>query len=106
MAVAVSVRYEDDTSNPIATRTAVHVSATDVDFVDETDNSEIRYYIAAEGATYTGQSPAPRSEVFAGDFTWNNWVAPAADDWTFHLRKVSDDSSVANSGAITFDAAS
>lgn len=104
MATAVTVRYEDDTANPIATRTAVHITATEVDFVDETDNSEIRYYLSAEGASYTDESPAPRSEVFAGDFTWNNWVAPAADDWTFHLRKVSDDSSVADSGAVTFDA--
>jgi len=106
MTVAVSVRYEDDSANPIATRTAVHISATDVDFVDETDNSEVRYYISAEGAAYTAESPYPRTEVFAGDFTWNNWVAPAADDWTFHLRKVSDDSSVADSGAVTFDAPS
>jgi len=100
----VTVRYEDDTANPIATRTVVHITAADVDFVDEATNGEIRYYISAEGATYTAESPFPRTEVFAGNFTWNNWVAPAADAWTFHLRKVADDSSVANSGAITFDA--
>jgi len=94
----VAVRYEDDTANPIAKMTAVHISATSVDNVDETDNSEIRYYLSAEA---TDQDTA-KSVVFAGDFTWDGWVAPAAADWTFHLRKVSDDSSVANSGAITF----
>ena len=102
MAVAVALRYEDDDSNPVATRTAVHIVATDVDFVDESDNSEIRYYLSAECATYDNAV----SEVFAGAYTWNGWVCPFAADWTFHLRKVSDDSSVADSGAITFDAAS
>lgn len=94
----VAVRYEDDTANPVAKMTAVHISATDVDIVDETDNSEIRHYISAE---CTGQDTA-KSVVFAGNFSWDGWVAPAAGDWTFHLRKTADDSSVANSGAITF----
>jgi hypothetical protein len=96
----VTVRYEDDTENPVAKMTAVHIAAASVDNVDETDNSEIRHYLTAE---CTDQDTA-KSVVFAGDFTWDGWVAPAAGDWTFHLRKDSDDSSVANSGAITFDA--
>lgn len=98
----VTVRYEDDTANPIATVTAVHIEAASVDYVDETDNSEIRYYLSAEHASYDNA----KSEVFAGDFTWNGWVAPTSGAWTFHLRKVADDSSVANSGAVTFDAVS
>jgi hypothetical protein len=102
MSVAVAIRYEDDSANPIATRTAVAIEATDVDFVDETDNSEIRYYLSAEHAAYDNA----RSEVFAGDFSWPNWVAPTSGSWTFYLRKVSDDSSVADSGAVTFDAPS
>jgi len=98
--VAVALRYEDDTENPVATVTAVHIEATGVDYVDETDNSEVRYYISAEHAT----ADDAKSVVFAGDFTWDNWVAPDDGAWTFHLRKDEDDSSVANSGAITFDA--
>lgn len=100
MAVAVAVRYEDDSADPVAAMTACWIAATDVDFVDETDNSSIRYYLSAECPTYSLETP--RSEVFAGDFTWQGWIAPAAGEWTFHLRKVEDDSSVANSGAVTF----
>lgn len=94
----VTVRYEDDTSNPVAKMTAVHISATDVDITDEVTDAAINYYLSAECA---GQDTA-RSVVFSGDFTWDGWVAPAAGAWTFNLRKTSDDSSVANSGAITF----
>lgn len=94
----VTVRYEDDSADPIAKVTSMFINAVDVDGVDESDNSEIRYYLSAE---CTGQDTA-KSEVFSGDFTWQNWHAPAAGSWTFHLRKVSDDSSVANSGAKTF----
>jgi hypothetical protein len=99
MAVGVDVRYEDDTANPKATVSAVHIEATEVDFVDETDNSEIRYYLSAEHGAYD----AARSPVFAGDYTWDGWVAPTSGVWTFHLRKVSDDSSVAEQ-SVTFDA--
>lgn len=95
----VTVRYEDDTSNPVAKMTAVHIAAADVDNVDETDNSEIRYYLSAE---CTGQDTA-KTPVFSGAYSWDGWVAPAAGAWTFHLRKDADDSTVANSGAVTFD---
>jgi len=94
----VTVRKGDGITTLLAKSTVVHISASGVDNVDETDNSEIRYYISAECA---GQDSA-RTPVFAGDFTWDGWVAPAAGSWTFHLRKVSDDSSVANSGAQVF----
>ena len=101
MAVTVAVRYEDDSSNPIATRTAVHITATDVDFVDETDNSEIRYYLSAE----TDDHDAARSVVFsgAGPFTWDGWVAPDAGAWNFFLRQDADDVQVADT-TVTFDA--
>jgi|WetSurSiteA1Bulk_404760.scaffolds.fasta_scaffold18958_3 hypothetical protein len=94
----VTVRYEDDTVNPVAKMTAVHISATGVDITDETTNAELRYYMTAECA---GQDTA-KSVVFSGDFDWHGWVAPAAGAWTFHLRADLDDSSVANSGVITF----
>ena len=77
--------------SPKAAVDALHISANDVDGVDETDNSEIRYYLSAE----TGTHEAARSQVFSGDFDWNGWIPPAAASWTIHLRKVSDDSSVA-----------
>jgi hypothetical protein len=99
MSAAVTIRYGSDPDNPKAKITSVFIAAEDVDGVDETDNSEIRYYLSAE---CTGQDTA-RSEVFSGDFVWQNWHAPAAGDWTFHLRKLEDDSSVANSGAKTFE---
>jgi len=97
----VTVRYEDDTANPVATITAVHINAVDVDGVDETDNSEIRYYLSSEASGVT----SAKSQEFSGDFTWHGWIFPEAAAWTIHLRKVSDDSSVADSGAITVDAA-
>jgi hypothetical protein len=78
--------------NPTAKRTAVHIKANSVDSVDETTNAEIRYYLQAEA---TGQDSL-RSPVFSGDFEWQGLVFPAADSWTIHLRKVSDDTSVAN----------
>jgi len=96
----VTIRYEDDTSNPVATLTAVHSNANSVDGVDETTNAEVRYYLSAE---CTGQDTA-KSPQFSGDFEWDGWVFPAAGSWTLHLRQVSDDSSVADL-AVTVDAA-
>jgi len=78
--------------NPKARVDAIHIKATDVDGVDEETNAELRYYLSAE---CTGQDTA-RSQVFSGDFEWNGWIPPAAGSWTIHLRKKSDDSSVAN----------
>ena len=97
----VTLVYEDDTANPVATMTAVNIVSASVDSVDEATDAEITYYLSAE---CTGQDTA-KSPVFSGDYTWLGWIAPAAGAWTFHLRATADDSSVANSGAITFDAA-
>jgi hypothetical protein len=96
----VALTYEDDTANPIATITAVNVVSAAVDSVNETTDAEIRYYLSAEHAT----ADDARSPVFSGDYTWLGWIAPASGAWTFHLRAALDDSSVANSGAVTFDA--
>lgn len=80
------------TGNPTATVSAVNIKANDVDNVDESDNSEIRYYLSAEATGVdTGKSP-----VFSGDYEWLGWVPPEAASYTIHLRKVADDSSVAN----------
>lgn len=95
----VTVRYEDDDSNPVATVTAVHITASDVDHVDESDNSAISYYLSAE----TDDFEAARSVVFSGpSFTWDGWIAPDAGAWNFFLRRVSDDVQVANT-TVTFD---
>ena len=56
---------------------------------------EIRYYITAE----EGGVEKGRSHVFSpngGKHEWNGYIFPYAGSWTMHLRKVSDDSSVAN----------
>lgn len=90
----VTVRYEDDSVNPTAKKSAVHVTAADFDFVDETDNSETRYFLSAE----TDDHEAARSVVFSGPgpFTWDGWVAPDAGVWNFFLRRVSDNVQVAS----------
>lgn len=57
---------------------------------------QVTYYLQGEA---TGQDHL-RSPVFAvdsnGAFTWYDVIFPAAGSWTVHCRKVSDDSSVAN----------
>lgn len=57
---------------------------------------EVRYYLTFE----EGGSEYGRSYVFAvdenGDHDFMNYMFPHAGSWTVHLRKVSDDSSVAN----------
>ena len=111
MSAAIALRYEDDTSNPVATMTAVAVQATGLT-VQETQTSQhiidgvlaaaIRYYLTGERVG-SDDLVSPRFEGAA--YTWDNLVIPTAGSWTFHVRKDSDDSSVANSGAITVDAA-
>lgn len=109
MVAAIDIRYEDDTGNPVATETAVHIEATGLDFIDETQDPEadpaqnpIRsFYLSAEKAGVTDEH---RSPVFQSDrYTWDGWIAPESGPWTFHARLVSDDSSVA-SASQTFDA--
>lgn len=57
---------------------------------------EIRYYLTFE----KGGSELGRSYVFAvdenGDHDFMNYIFPSSGSWSVHLRKVSDDSSVAN----------
>jgi len=56
----------------------------------------ITYYLAFEKAG----SDTGRSQLFQvaadGGFTFNSYIFPAAGSWVAHLRKASDDSSVAN----------
>lgn len=89
MATTVTTTF---TGNPTAAVDAIHISANDVDSVDEATNAEIRYYLSAESAFHD----AARSPVFSGDYTWQGWIPPIAGTWTIHLRQVSDDASVAN----------
>ncbi len=97
--MAVNVTRRPATPNPVATQTALHILANEVDSTDEATNAEIRYYLSAEHGSYD----AARSPVFSKDFVWDNWVPPVSGSWTVHLRKVTDDSSVA-SLAVTADA--
>lgn len=87
----------------VATVTAVHISSTDLDANTDTgydpDNypasPEVTYYFQAELA---GQDDL-RSQVFApndGHGEWQGLIFPADGTWAVHVRKVEDDSSVAN----------
>jgi hypothetical protein len=87
----VNITRRPTTPNPIATTTAMHITANEVDSTDETDNSEIRYYLSAEFADYD----AARSVVFSKDFTWDDWIPPVEGLCTVHLRQDADDVSVA-----------
>jgi hypothetical protein len=89
MDMATITRRPEDTVT--ATVTALHIKANDVDSVNEETDSEITYTMTAEA---TDQDTA-RSPVFSGDYEWEGWIPPAAAEWTVHLRKTEDDSSVA-----------
>lgn len=97
----VTVRYGGSTVT--AGVTSVHISSTALPANTATgynvDNypasPAVNYYFSAELA---GQDSA-RSQVFApngGKGEWQGWCPPAAGSWAIHCRKVSDDSSVAN----------
>jgi hypothetical protein len=97
----VTFRYGGDTVTHA--ETAVHVSCDDLDANTLTgydpDNypasPEVTYYFSAELA---GVDDA-RSQVFApngGHGEWHGWVPPTAGTWSVHVRKVADDSSVAD----------
>lgn len=111
MSAAVALRYEDDTANPVALRTVVHVEATGLT-VNETQTHDnivadppvkadpITYYLTAEHAIEDDLV----SVRFQGEeFTWDDVIFPASGAWTVHVRKDEDDTSVANV-AVTVDA--
>jgi len=88
---------------PIAVTSACRVDVTDAPVNDATayDASKypsepaILYYLSFERTgSDTGKSQAfqPAAD---GSFTFNSYIFPDAGSWTVHLRKVSDDSSVA-----------
>lgn len=87
----------------IATVSACRIDVTGADQNDDTAydpdlypaSPEIRYYVTAE----VGGAEKGRSHVFSpngGKHSYDNYIFPSAGSWTLHLRKVSDDSSVAN----------
>lgn len=61
---------------------------------------QVTYYLSAEAS---GEDDL-RSPVFAvssaGTHAWYDVIFPAAGTWTLHLRKVADDSSVANTSLV------
>jgi hypothetical protein len=89
---------------PVHVTSACRVDVTDAPVSDTTaydkdkypTSPEIRYYLAFERSG----SDTGKSQVFSpaadGSFTFNSYIFPDAGSWTVHLRKVSDDSSVAN----------
>lgn len=102
MSTAVDLRYEDDTGNPVATVTAVHIEATDLT-VNEADGDPITYYLSAEKS---GTDSLVSVRFQGPAFTWDNVIFPDDGSWTVHLRKDADDTSVADSGSFTVDAPS
>lgn len=97
----VTVRYGGD--EVVHALTAVHISTTALDSNTSTgydpndypSSPEVTYYLQAELA---GQDDL-RSQVAApngGKIYWEGVVFPVAGSWAVHCRKVSDDSSVAN----------
>jgi hypothetical protein len=74
-----------------AVETVLHITANSVD-ENDTDRSELRYYMTIEKS---GEDTL-RSQIFNGDWTWDGVIIPATGTWTAHLRKVADDSSIAN----------
>lgn len=101
----VTTRYGGATVH--AKITAVHISSTALapntltgyDATKSPASPEVAYYFSAE---LTGQDSG-RSQVFApngGKGYWEGWVPPAIGTWTIHVRKVSDNSSVANTSLV------
>jgi len=97
----VTVRYGGSTVT--AKKTAVHISSTALPANTATGyntsnypaSPAVTYYFSAE---LTGQDSA-HSQVFTpdgGKGQWEGWTPPAAGTWTIHIRKTSDNSSVAN----------
>lgn len=110
MSAAIAARYEDDTENPVATVTAVHIEATGLT-VNETQDSEgisaetppdpITYYISVEKS---GQDSLVSVRFQGEEFTWDGLIFPASGTWAMKVRKDSDDSQVVSAN-ITVDAA-
>jgi hypothetical protein len=89
MAVNISRR---PTTDVYAKETFLHLSANEVPLNDATTGDEIRHYMTLEASGHD----TLRSQNFAGDWVWDGVVLPTAEGWTAHLRKVEDDSSIAN----------
>ena len=96
---ALTVRYEDDDENPIATVTALHFQATGLDEYDadpeQDDPSHIvedTYYIKGE----LGGEELLRSHIFGpsaeGDAYWDDVVLPTDGSWTFSVMQRGENS--------------
>jgi hypothetical protein len=100
MSVAIAITP----AAPTAIVSACRVNVTGADVSDEASfdpaiyptSPEIRYYLSFEKAG----ADTGKSQVFSpahdGTFEFNSYIFPEAGSWTVHLRKASDDSSVAN----------
>jgi hypothetical protein len=89
---------------PIHVTSACRINVTGATVADSTAYDkdkyptmpDILYYLSFE----VGGKSQGKSQVFGvaadGTFEFNSYIFPTAGSWTVHLRKVSDDSSVAN----------
>lgn len=96
-------------ASPTATVSACVIAVTGATQNDDTAydanlypaSPEIRYYLTVE----ENSVEKGRSYVFSvnedGNHDFMNYVVPDSGTYVVHLRKVSDDSSVANSGSVT-----
>ena len=101
--MAAALAITPASGSVVATVSACRVDVSGADGNDLTaydadaypTSPEIRYYITTE----LGGEEKGRSHVFApngGAHQWFGYIFPESGSWTLHLRKVSDDSSVAN----------
>jgi hypothetical protein len=102
MPVAIAITPASGSVIEKHTACRVDVTGADVNDAASFDPTQyptedlITYYLSFER---TG-SDTGRSQLFQvaadGGFTFNSYIFPDAGSWTVHLRKASDDSSVAN----------
>lgn len=109
MVAAIEVRYEDDTENPVAGVTSIHVKATDLDNVTVTtvDDEQVRtehlyYFQVLKGSTEVG-----RSHVFSpsveGDAYWDDYTFADDGAHTVKVMEVGTPDTQAATASVTVD---
>lgn len=94
MAVNISKR---PTTTTVGLETFLHLSANEVPLNDATTGEEIRHYMTIEASGHD----TLKSQVFAGDWTWDGVILPTEETWTAYLREYVGDSSIAQLTVIT-----
>lgn len=106
MAITVASSPASGSIESLVTACTLSIAGATSNTVTGYDNThypaspEITYYLSVEKS---GEDDL-RSPVFAvsadGEFAWYDVIFPASGTWTLHARKVSDDSSVANTSLV------